>query len=105
MGCRFTYLFEGNANPVLLDPDDSAVEHDTSMLGHKMKPIGDLSRIWYIDSGPISGDIYDTTADARPIAIYLRGMIDSCPLPILAHDEPPCGCKSPTQAFTEASFK
>lgn len=53
------------------------------MLGHKLKPIGDLERIRYIYRGPIGGDIYNTTADARPIAIYLRGMIDSCPLPIL----------------------
>lgn len=44
------------------------------MLGHKMKPIGDLSRIWYIDSGPISGDIYDTTADASLRYIFARDL-------------------------------
>ena len=50
------------------------------MLGHKLKPIGDAARILNIDSGPMSGDIYDATADAHPIATYLRGVIDFCPL-------------------------
>ncbi|EAQ36019.1 hypothetical protein NB311A_11277 [Nitrobacter sp. Nb-311A] len=72
-------LFEGDANPVPLDPDDSAVDHDAAMLCYQLKPIGNVARIWYIDSAPISGNIYDATADARPIATYLRGMIDSCP--------------------------
>ena len=40
------YLFKGNANPVLLDPEDSAVEHDATMLGHKLKPIGDV--VWIL---------------------------------------------------------
>jgi hypothetical protein len=80
------YLFKGNANPVLLDPEDSAVEHDAPMLGHKSKPIGDVARVRHIDSGSICGDIRDTTADAHPIAIYLRGMIDCCSLPNLGHN-------------------
>jgi hypothetical protein len=82
------YLFEGNANSVLFDPEDAAVEHDAAMLGHKSKPIGDVVRVRHIDRGPISGDIYDTTADAHSITTYSRGMIDFCPpLPILDHDE------------------
>ncbi len=68
------YLLEDNADPVLLDPKDSAVEHDTTVLGHKLKPIGNVVWIRHIDSGPMSGYIYDTTADAHPIAMNLRGM-------------------------------
>jgi hypothetical protein len=98
------HLFERNANPVLLDPEDSAIEHDATMLGHKLKPLGDAARILNIDSSPMSGDIYDATADAHPTGAYLRGVLNSCPFPILGHEEPPCGCKSLTQEFTEASF-
>lgn len=84
-----SHLFKGNANPVLLDPEDSAVEHDATMLRHKLKPIREVVRIRYIDGSPMGRNIRDTAADAHPIVIYLRGMIDCCSLPILGHDEPP----------------
>src|SRR5687768_15335231 len=50
-------LFEGHANPVLIDPEDSTFEHDAAMFGHKLKPVGDVARILNIDSSPMSGDI------------------------------------------------
>jgi hypothetical protein len=83
----------------------SAVEHDAAMLGHKSKPIGDVVRVRYIDRGPISGDIYDITADAHSITTYSRGMIDFCPrLPILDHDEhqfePALGCATFIYSFS-----
>lgn len=43
-------LFERNADPVLLDPDDSTVEHDATMLSRKLKPFGDIERILNVDS-------------------------------------------------------
>ncbi len=82
------YLFEGHADPVPLDPEDSAVEHDAAMLGHKSKPIREVMHVRHIDRRPISGYIYDITAAAHSITTYSRGMIDFCPrLPILDHDE------------------
>jgi hypothetical protein len=59
------------------------------MLGHKLKPVGDAARILNIDSSPMSGDIYDATSDAQPTGAYLRGVLNSCPFPILGHDTIP----------------
>jgi hypothetical protein len=83
------HLFKSNTNPVLLDPEDSAIEHDATMLGHKLKPVREAARILNIDSSPMSGDIYDATADAHPTSAYLRGVLNSCPFAILGHDDLP----------------
>jgi hypothetical protein len=82
------HLFEGHANPVLIDPEDSTVEHDAAMFGHKSKPLGDVVHVRHIDRRSISGNVYDTTADAYSITTYSRGVIDFCPRPsIFDHDE------------------
>ncbi len=92
-------LFEGDSDPVLLDPHDPTAPDYAILLGHELKMGGDESRIGHLNGRPLRRNVQQPASCARSVGRNVSRLVglDAWMFAAIVH----CGSDSTAAGLTK----